>query len=103
MTDEEVAIKLEEVEDGYQHLVKEAETYRSLQGAGKHFVLIGARWSMAKSSTQTFLQWGFLVEGDLNVMVIDRLGKSVEDLQRECDGRFSLKTVLMLADQLIER
>jgi serine/threonine protein kinase len=41
--------------------------------------------------------------GDLNVMVIDRLGKSLEDLQRECGGRFGLKTVLMVADQLIDR
>jgi serine/threonine protein kinase len=40
-TGEEVAIKLEEVENGYQQLVKEAEAYCSLQGAGKHLVPSG--------------------------------------------------------------
>uniref|UniRef100_A0A0A9WRP5 non-specific serine/threonine protein kinase n=1 Tax=Lygus hesperus TaxID=30085 RepID=A0A0A9WRP5_LYGHE len=36
-------------------------------------------------------------------MIMDRLGKSLEELLVYCDGAFSLKTVLMLADQIIER
>jgi serine/threonine protein kinase len=42
-------------------------------------------------------------EGQLNVLVIDLLGKSVATLFEECGYHFSMKTVLMLADQMISR
>mgnify|MGYP003709347109 CR=1 FL=1 len=48
------------------------------------------------------VRW-FGVEGDYNVMVIDLLGKSLEDLFNDCGRRFNLKTVLILADQLLCR
>ena len=38
-----------------------------------------------------------------NIMVMDRLGKSLEDLKNTCKGVFTVKTVLMLGEQLLRR
>lgn len=85
-TGEEVAIKLESVKTKHPQLLRETKIYRSLQGV---VGIPAVRW--------------FGVEGDYNVMVIDLLGKSLEDLFNDCGRRFNLKTVLMLADQLLCR
>ncbi|KAL6499548.1 Casein kinase 1-like protein 11 [Orobanche gracilis] len=83
---EEVAIKLESGKTKHPQLHYESKIYMLLQGG----------------SGIPNLKW-FGVETEYNVMVIDLLGPSLEDLFNYCNRKFSLKTVLMLADQLINR
>ncbi|CAK4079556.1 unnamed protein product [Aphanomyces euteiches] len=83
---EEVAIKLESVKSKHPQLLYESKIYKILNGG---LGIPNIRW--------------FGVEGEYNVMVIDLLGPSLENLFDYCGRRFQLKTVLMIADQLICR
>jgi len=85
-TQEEVGIKLESIKTKHPQLLYESKLYKILQGGTG---IPNVRW--------------FGVEGDYNIMVMDLLGPSLEDLFNFCNRKFSLKTVLMLADQLISR
>ncbi|EER01255.1 Casein kinase I, putative [Perkinsus marinus ATCC 50983] len=85
-TGEEVAIKLESIKSKHPQLLYESKLYKILAGG------VGI----------PLVHW-YGIEGDYNVMVIDLLGPSLEDLFTFCNRKFSLKTVLMLADQMINR
>ncbi|CAH2069676.1 unnamed protein product [Thlaspi arvense] len=85
-TNEEVAIKLENVKTKHPQLLYESKLYRILQGGTG---VPNVKW--------------FGVEGDYNVLVMDLLGPSLEDLFNFCSRKLSLKSVLMLADQMINR
>ena len=82
----EVAIKLEPAipRSLTSPLRQESKVYKSLMGGP------GVPWIMYSGK-----------QGDYNVMVIDLLGPSLEDLFKVCSRHFSLKTVLLLADQLV--
>ncbi|KAG2216926.1 hypothetical protein INT45_004122 [Circinella minor] len=86
ITNEEVAIKLESVKAKHPQLEYEAKVYRSLQGG------VGI----------PFVRW-YGTECDYNAMVIDLMGPSLEDLFNFCSRKFQLKTVLLLADQMLSR
>jgi casein kinase 1 epsilon len=83
-TGEEVAVKLEPVKTRHPQLQYESKIYMFLQGG----------------TGVPHLKW-FGVEGEYSCMVIDLLGPSLEDLFNYCKRIFSLKSVLMLADQLV--
>jgi casein kinase 1 len=85
-TGEELAVKLESTKSKHPQLMYEAKLLKHLQGvpgiANVHYCD---------------------VEGDYNVMVMDLLGPSLEDLFNICNRKLSLKTVLMIADQMLYR
>ena len=80
----EVAIKLEPAIAKSSPLKQESKIYKTLMGGP------GVPW----------INWSGK-QGDYNVMVIDLLGPSLEDLFRMCNRHFSLNTILMLADHLV--
>jgi casein kinase I family protein HRR25 len=81
---EEVAIKLESVKAKHPQLEYESKVYKTLAGG------VGV----------PFVRW-YGTECDYNAMVLDLLGPSLEDLFNFCNRKFTLKTVLLLADQLV--
>nr|ANO53991.1 CKI_alpha [Limulus polyphemus] len=83
---EEVAVKLESTKARHPQLLYESKLYKILQGG------VGI----------PHIRW-YGQERDYNVLVMDLLGPSLEDLFNFCSRRFTMKTVLMLADQMIGR
>lgn len=85
-TGKEVAIKMESRKKKNPHLLFESRVYKILSNAAG---IPEVYW--------------YGVEGDYCVMVMELLGPSLEDLFCYCGRKFRLKTVLMLADQMLHR
>ena len=86
-TGDEMAIKLEPANTKYPQLIYEGKLYTYL--AKKH------DGDIRKHGIPKVKWFGY--EDGFNVMVMDILGKSLEDLFKYCGRKFTLKTVLMLA------
>lgn len=86
-----MAIKFEEINAKHQQLYAECKIYL---------------WFHSDSTVlgQAIPQVHYYgVEGSKNIMIMDLLGKSLEDLFTDAKRQFSLKTVLMIADQTLKR
>lgn len=81
-----MAIKLEpyEKDSSYRDVYKETKILQSLS---------------TKIGFPQLYQCG--IEDEFFVMSFELLGPTLEDLLRYCGGRFSLKTTLLLADQIV--
>ena len=90
-TKETVAIKFEDVNSKHQQLYYECKIYLWFHSDS---TVIG-------QAIPQVLYYG--TEGNNNLMVMDLLGRSLEDLFNDCSRKFSLKTVLMIAQQMIKR
>lgn len=82
----QVAIKLEQRKTDVPQLVDEYKAYKLLEG------------SVGIPSVFYFGQ-----EGPFNVLMLELLGKSLEDWLEACGRHFTVKTVAMCAKQMIAR
>uniref|UniRef100_A0A183SNW8 non-specific serine/threonine protein kinase n=1 Tax=Schistocephalus solidus TaxID=70667 RepID=A0A183SNW8_SCHSO len=86
---EEVAVKLEPATARHPQLFYENRVYRVLQNA---FAVPRIHWFGSDG-----------VKNEYRAMVMDLLGPSLEDLFNYVGRRFTMKTVLMLAEQMLWR
>lgn len=84
-TEEEVAIKVESNRTKHPQLLHEAKLIKLLKGKGIPELK------------------GAIIEGDYNIMVMELLGPSLENLFKSCKNKFSIQTVVMFAIQGLER
>eukprot|EP00703_Trepomonas_sp_PC1_P005288 JAP91318.1 Kinase, CK1 Casein kinase [Trepomonas sp. PC1] len=87
-TNDKVAIKLEPIEAKPPQLLYESKLYKLLSGG------VGIPYIYHFGADESL---------KMNTLVMDLLGPSLEDLFSSCKRNFTLKTTLMLADQMLTR
>jgi casein kinase 1 len=88
-TKEEVAVKFEDVTAGAPQLEHEATMLNILR---------------QPVQPQGFAEFYFLGrEGQYHCMVMESLSRSLEDRTHQCKGRFTVKTTVLVAEQLLRR
>lgn len=86
LTGKEVAIKMEEMTSKHPQIYREYLTYQALQGEDGFAEI-----------------YSYTQESHNNILIMERLGPSLHDLFCLCKNKFSLKTVLIIADQVLTR
>ncbi|KAL8278638.1 hypothetical protein RQP46_008930 [Phenoliferia psychrophenolica] len=127
-TGTEVAVKLEPTSTPYPQLAHEARVFERLAQSSSFSSLSSTSthsYSYSSSSLSSHTSsshppssasspspppplgvarlWWYGTTTSHNIMVVDLLGPSLEDLFSFCSRQFTLKTTLLLADQLVQR
>lgn len=91
------AAKLEDATAKNPQLFFEAKLYKYLNTEA------GNQRGIPKVCNKLMEVYAATTEGSYNIMLMDLLGKSLQDLFVENNKKLSLKTVLLIADQMIDR
>lgn len=87
--EQSVAVKFEDASNGAPQLEHEAEILNVLRNPVLPQGIPEVHW--------------FGLEGSFRAMVIDLLGRSLEDRVKGCNGKFTPKTTILVADQILRR
>lgn len=100
---EKVAIKLEVGDTKHPQLHYESRVYKLIKGGGFlnnfYIQVLNFFFFRLKVGIPTVYCYG--TECNYNIMVMDLLGQSLEDIFNLCQRKFSLKTILLLAQQMV--
>lgn len=88
---EHFAIKFEKKESKHKQLLNEYKIYQKLHSFSE---------CIGQSFPNAYL---YVIGNEGKYLVMDLLGPNLEHLFQKCNKKFSLKTVLMIADQLLKR
>uniref|UniRef100_A0A7S1PHK3 non-specific serine/threonine protein kinase n=1 Tax=Percolomonas cosmopolitus TaxID=63605 RepID=A0A7S1PHK3_9EUKA len=95
---EKLACKIEKPMTRHPQLLREARIIRILNMSSRCLGVPKLKWK-----GEVMLDISQELRGKCAVMMMQLLGKSLEQMFNKCGRRFSLKTVLMIGDQLLKR
>jgi casein kinase 1, alpha len=100
---EEVAIKLEAIDARHPQLAYEHKVYKVLHSRSFSSVLPPTGMQDGCGVPKVYWFGADGMTNRYNALAMELLGPSLEDLFNFCSRRFTLKTVLLLADQMLQR